>query len=133
MRCSCGSISEGVVDVAVRFPKHNALPTTHPITDLLDLLGRRWALRVLWELRDEPLPFRRLREALRRGLDQRARASGCASCATRGLVESATSGAYALTADGRELVDQLRTAQRLGHAALRTVAARPPPPTAHGT
>jgi DNA-binding HxlR family transcriptional regulator len=29
---------------------------------LLDLLGRRWALRVLWELRDETLRFRELRE-----------------------------------------------------------------------
>ena len=29
----------------------------------LDLLGRRWALRVLWELRDgRPVPFRELRE-----------------------------------------------------------------------
>ena len=27
---------------------------------LLDLLGRRWALRVIWELRDEPLTFRQL-------------------------------------------------------------------------
>jgi DNA-binding HxlR family transcriptional regulator len=28
---------------------------------LLDLLGRRWALRVIWELRgDEPLSFREL-------------------------------------------------------------------------
>ena len=30
---------------------------------LLDLLGRRWALRVLWELRAGPLTFRALREA----------------------------------------------------------------------
>jgi DNA-binding HxlR family transcriptional regulator len=30
---------------------------------LFDLLGRRWALRVLWELRDEPAPtFRELQE-----------------------------------------------------------------------
>ena len=28
---------------------------------LLDLLGRRWALRVLWELREEPATFRELR------------------------------------------------------------------------
>lgn len=28
----------------------------------LDLLGRRWALRVLWELRDGPLGARALRE-----------------------------------------------------------------------
>ena len=27
-----------------------------PIMALLDLLGRRWALRILWELRDGPLP-----------------------------------------------------------------------------
>jgi DNA-binding HxlR family transcriptional regulator len=30
---------------------------------LLDLLGRRWALRVLWELRAGPMTFRTLREA----------------------------------------------------------------------
>ncbi len=28
-----------------------------PILALLDLLGRRWALRILWELRDEALGF----------------------------------------------------------------------------
>jgi DNA-binding HxlR family transcriptional regulator len=27
---------------------------------LLDLLGRRWALRILWELREGPLSFQRL-------------------------------------------------------------------------
>lgn len=29
---------------------------------LLDLLGRRWALRILWELRDGPASFRALRQ-----------------------------------------------------------------------
>jgi len=29
---------------------------------LLDLLGRRWTLRVLWELRDGPQSFRALQE-----------------------------------------------------------------------
>ena len=29
---------------------------------LLDLLGRRWALRVIWELREGPLTFRELQE-----------------------------------------------------------------------
>jgi DNA-binding HxlR family transcriptional regulator len=32
-----------------------------PIMAALDLLGRRWALRVLWELRDGALTFRELR------------------------------------------------------------------------
>jgi DNA-binding HxlR family transcriptional regulator len=30
---------------------------------LLDLLGRRWALRVIWELRDQALTSRALRQA----------------------------------------------------------------------
>lgn len=33
-----------------------------PLMAALDLLGRRWALRVLWELRDGPLGARELRE-----------------------------------------------------------------------
>jgi len=36
--------------------------TGRPIMVALDLLGRRWTLRVLWELRDAPLGFRALRE-----------------------------------------------------------------------
>ena len=39
-------------------------PTTRrPIMALLELLGRRWALRILWELRDRPLNSRALRAA----------------------------------------------------------------------
>lgn len=34
-----------------------------PVMALLDLLGRRWALRALWELREGPRTFRALREA----------------------------------------------------------------------
>lgn len=34
-----------------------------PIMVLLDLLGRRWVLRILWELRDRPLSSRALRSA----------------------------------------------------------------------
>ena len=35
--------------------------TGRPIMALLDLLGRRWSLRILWELRGEPLTSRALR------------------------------------------------------------------------
>jgi DNA-binding HxlR family transcriptional regulator len=34
--------------------------TGRPVMALLDLLGRRWTLRVLWELRDGPVKFRDL-------------------------------------------------------------------------
>lgn len=33
-----------------------------PFLGLFDVLGRRWSLRLLWELRDEPASFRQLRE-----------------------------------------------------------------------
>jgi hypothetical protein len=32
--------------------------TGRPIMTLLDLLGRRWTLRILWELREETIGFR---------------------------------------------------------------------------
>jgi DNA-binding HxlR family transcriptional regulator len=35
--------------------------TGRPIMVALDLLGRRWALRVIWELRQGPASFRELR------------------------------------------------------------------------
>ena len=37
--------------------------TGRPIMALLDLLGRRWALRILWELRAGPIKFRALQAA----------------------------------------------------------------------
>jgi len=36
--------------------------TGRPIVRLLELLGKRWSLRILWELRDGRLTFRELRE-----------------------------------------------------------------------
>ena len=38
--------------------------TGRPVMVLLDLLGKRWTMRILWELRDGPLPFRGLEEAM---------------------------------------------------------------------
>src|SRR5258708_37961195 len=37
--------------------------TGRPIMALLDLLGRRWSLRIIWELREAPLTSRALRTA----------------------------------------------------------------------
>ena len=38
--------------------------TGRPIMRLLDLLGRRWTLRIVWELREEPKRFRELQDAI---------------------------------------------------------------------
>jgi len=37
--------------------------TGRPVMALLDLLGRRWTMRGLWELRDGRRPFRMLQDA----------------------------------------------------------------------
>lgn len=34
--------------------------SSRPIMRLLDALGQKWALRILWELRDGPMNFRQL-------------------------------------------------------------------------
>ena len=105
MRCSLGSVRFPKHDakVAVRIPKHKH---THPINDLLELLGRRWALRILWELRDEPLSFGRLREACDEVstsvLSQRLR-----ELTEAGILVVDEDNAYGLSASGRELRDHV--------------------------
>ncbi len=47
---------------AIRKPVRGS-KTGRPIMAALDLLGRRWCLRILWELRDQPLTFRALQAA----------------------------------------------------------------------
>ena len=72
----------------------------------LDLLGRRWALRVLWELRDgDALSFRELRERCdsmsTSVLNQRL-----AELRDAGVVE-AGAGGYRLTRSGRDLKEAI--------------------------
>ncbi|MGO9958473.1 MAG: winged helix-turn-helix transcriptional regulator [Solirubrobacteraceae bacterium] len=89
---------------------------------LLDLLGRRWALRIVWELRDErPVTFR----------DLQARCGGVSSSVLNdrlrelrdaGIVGTEPVGGYRLSRDGRDLLEALapldawaqRWATRLG-------------------
>jgi DNA-binding HxlR family transcriptional regulator len=75
----------------------------------LDLLGRRWALRILWELRDGSLGFREVQ----------ARCGGMSSSVLRTrLVELIDAGlidqheAYALTPLGRDLGRAIRPLSR---------------------
>lgn len=74
-----------------------------PIMALLDLLGRRWTLRVLWELRGEPLSFRALQAACS-GMSPSVLNQRLAELREAGLVDAADDG-YALTARGRELLN----------------------------
>lgn len=45
------------------FQTQRAAPTSRRMAAMLDICGRRWALRVVWELRGDPLNFRALRES----------------------------------------------------------------------
>ena len=78
---------------------------TQPIMQLLDLLGRRWALRVLWELRDQPLTFRALRDASG-GLSPSVLNARLKELRDAGIVELGDAG-YALTSHGRALGELL--------------------------
>ncbi len=49
--------------MAQRIQNIRRAPTEQPMAYALNLLGRRWALRVVWELRAGPLNFRALQAA----------------------------------------------------------------------
>jgi DNA-binding HxlR family transcriptional regulator len=81
--------------------------TGRPVMALLDLLGRRWALRVLWELREEPAAtFRDLQ--VRCGnvsssvLNQRLR-----ELRDGGIIAIGHPTGYELTDEGRDLLRAL--------------------------
>jgi len=69
---------------------------------LLDLLGRRWALRVIWELRGEPLSFRET-QARCGAISSSVLNDRLAELRAAGVVETGEAG-YQLTDEGRELL-----------------------------
>lgn len=77
--------------------------TGRPIMVVLDLLGRRWMLRVLWQLRDGPLTFRALREQCD-DLSPSVLNTRLAEMRDARLVDAATDGGYALTDEGVRLL-----------------------------
>jgi DNA-binding HxlR family transcriptional regulator len=68
---------------------------------LLDALGRRWALRVLWELHEGPLTFRALRERCQ-DVSPTVLNERLAELRDLSLVELSNEG-YTLSEHGREL------------------------------
>jgi len=73
---------------------------------LFDVLGRRWALRVVWELRTDGLTYRelaaRIPDMSTSVLTQRLRELRLAR-----LVEHERGSGYRLTAEGRDLLGHL--------------------------
>ena len=75
-----------------------------PIMALLDLLGRRWTLRMVWELRDGPLTSRALRTACDEASPTVVQ-TRLSELREAGLVELLPGDGYRLTELGRELMD----------------------------
>jgi DNA-binding HxlR family transcriptional regulator len=74
-----------------------------PVMALLDLLGRRWALRVVWELREGPLAFRALQERCE-GMSSSVLSQRLRELHEAGVTEGSPEG-YRLTGEGRRLLD----------------------------
>jgi DNA-binding HxlR family transcriptional regulator len=85
--------------------------TGRPVMALLDLIGRRWALRVLWELREAPAPtFRELQQRCG-GISSSVLTDRLAELSEAEIVERADRG-YVLTAAGQDLLNDLRALER---------------------
>jgi DNA-binding HxlR family transcriptional regulator len=76
--------------------------TGRPIMVLLDLLGRRWVLRLVWELREQPRRFRELQAAT--GASPTIVNARLAELRDAKLVELDPDSGYRLTVLGKELL-----------------------------
>ena len=77
--------------------------TGRPIMALLDLLGRRWALRVLWELREDPAPTFRDLQQRTGGVSSSVLTDRLRELTEAGITERGEAG-YRLTPRGRDLL-----------------------------
>src|SRR2546429_6059406 len=78
--------------------------TGRPVMALLDLLGRRWTLRIVWELRDGRLTSRALRTACDDASPTVVQAR-LSELREAGLVELLAGDGYRLTPLGKELME----------------------------
>lgn len=102
--------------------------TGRPIMALLDLMGRRWALRIIWELRDGPLTSRALRAACDEA-SPTVLQTRLSELRDAGLIVHAAGRGYGLTALGGEF---LQVSQPLYGFADRWAAATNPGTTPTG-
>jgi DNA-binding HxlR family transcriptional regulator len=78
---------------------------------LLDLLGRRWTLRVLWELRDDGLGFREL-QARCDSMSASVLSRRLAELRDAGILETDAAGVNRLTPEGTALLDAFQPLDR---------------------
>ena len=81
--------------------------TGRPVMALLDLLGRRWTLRVLWELREGDAPTFRELQSRCGGVSSSVLSDRLRELREAGTVTLQHSGGYRLTDDGSDLLKAL--------------------------
>jgi len=86
----------------------------------LDLFGRRWALRLIWELRRDALGFGELRE--RTAISPSVLATRLGELGEAGVVERDGLRRYRLTGRGRELARILYELNRWAEAGVGMLA-----------
>lgn len=90
------------------------MATEKPISSVFDLLGRRWAMRIVWELRRDSVSFNELRE--RTGVSPSVLTDRLAELSDALVVERDPTRRYRLTGRGRELARILYELNRWAEA-----------------
>jgi DNA-binding HxlR family transcriptional regulator len=89
-----------------------------PVEDALDLLGRRWALRLVWELRRSTLSFSELRRRI--GISPSVLSARLGELVDADVLERDGGRRYRLTGRGRELARILYELNRWAQAPQQT-------------
>jgi DNA-binding HxlR family transcriptional regulator len=116
--CSGGSSTISVASYrlfAARNTDSVLMATSRPVEDALDLLGRRWALRLIWELRRSTLTFSELRR--RTEISPSVLSARLGELAAAGVLERDAGRRYRLSGRGRELARLLYELNRWAEAA----------------
>ena len=95
--------------------------TGRPIMALLDLLGRRWSLRIVWELREGPLTSRALRTACDEASPTVVQAR-LTELREAGLIELAQGDGYGLTELGKDLRETVLPLHRFAERWSKQIA-----------
>ena len=91
------------------------------MNNVLEQLGRRWALRVVWELRRDAVSFSELRQRL--GISPSVLATRLRELDEIGIVERDVLRRYRLSGRGRELARVLYELNRWAESAAGILAA----------
>ncbi|MGH2956807.1 MAG: winged helix-turn-helix transcriptional regulator, partial [Solirubrobacterales bacterium] len=77
------------------------MDSPRPMSQILELLGRRWSLRMVWELRRDAVSFSELRE--RTGISPSVLSTRLRELEQLGVLRRDGSRRYTLSGSGREL------------------------------